>query len=89
MAGESLALGYLNREQEQNKAFIWFETPDDGLQRCYCTGDLVIASKDGLVYYQGRVDNQVKIRGFRVEPGEIEQQICSMNGVERKGCRHT
>ncbi|NEW81815.1 MAG: amino acid adenylation domain-containing protein [Mariniphaga sp.] len=82
VAGESLALGYLNREQEQNKAFIWFETPDNGLQRCYCTGDLVIASKDGLVYYQGRVDAQVKIRGFRVEPGEIEQQICSMNGVE-------
>jgi len=81
VAGESLALGYLNRELEQNKAFIWFETPDNGLQRCYCTGDLVSTGKDGLVYYQGRVDAQVKIRGFRVEPGEIEQQICSMIGV--------
>ena len=82
VAGESLALGYLNREHEQNKAFIWFETPDKGLQRCYCTGDLVTANKNGIIFYQGRVDAQVKIRGFRVEPGEIEQQICSIIGVE-------
>src|SRR5665648_829274 len=51
VAGESLALGYLNREHEQNKAFIWFETPDKGLQRCYCTGDLVTANIDGIIYY--------------------------------------
>lgn len=82
VAGDSLALGYLNREPEQNKAFIWFETPDNGLQRCYCTGDLVIAGQNGLIYYQGRVDAQVKIRGYRVEPGEIEQQISSFDGVE-------
>jgi len=82
VAGDSLALGYLNREPEQNKTFIWFKTPNNGLQRCYCTGDLVAVGKDGLIYYQGRVDAQVKIRGFRVEPGEIEQQISSMKGVE-------
>lgn len=82
VTGDSVALGYLNREKEQNKAFIWFDTPDRGLQRCYCTGDLVVADMDGLVYYQGRVDGQVKIRGYRVEPGEIEQQICLMDGIE-------
>ncbi len=82
IAGESLALGYLNREPEQKKAFILFETPDEGFQRCYCTGDLVTANTNGIIYYQGRVDAQVKIRGFRVEPGEIEQQIGSMDGVE-------
>ena len=82
VAGDSLALGYLNREPEQNKAFIWFETPDIGLQRCYRTGDLVTAGQNGEIYYQGRVDAQVKIRGFRVEPGEIEQQICSVEGIE-------
>lgn len=82
VAGDSLALGYLNREPEQEKAFIGFDTPDQGLQRCYCTGDLVTIGTDGLIYYQGRVDAQVKIRGFRVEPGEIEQQISAMDGVE-------
>ncbi len=82
VSGDSVALGYLNREAEQNKAFIWFETPDNGLQRCYCTGDLVSAGGNGLIYYQGRVDSQVKIRGFRVEPGEIEQQISSFDGIE-------
>ena len=82
IAGDSLALGYLNREPDQNKAFIWFETPDNGLQRCYCTGDLVSEGKEGLIYYQGRIDAQVKIRGFRIEPGEIEKQICLMQGVE-------
>ncbi len=82
VAGDSLALGYLNREPEQKKAFIEFETPDSGIQRCYCTGDLVTFGHDGLIYYQGRVDSQVKIRGFRVEPGEVEQQIGALNGVE-------
>lgn len=82
VAGDSLAQGYLNREAEQNKAFIWVETPDKGLLRCYCTGDLVIYGTDGLVYYQGRGDSQVKIRGFRIEPGEIEKQICALEGIE-------
>jgi len=82
VAGDSLALGYLNREPEQSRAFISFLTPDNGLQRCYCTGDLVTAGNDGLIYYLGRADSQVKIRGYRVEPGEIESQIGSMDGVE-------
>jgi amino acid adenylation domain-containing protein len=82
ISGDSLATGYINREPEQNKAFIWMQTPDQGLQRCYCTGDLVSVDMNGLVLYQGRIDAQVKIRGYRVEPGEIEQQILSMDGIE-------
>jgi len=81
VAGDSLAIGYIKREQEQNKAFIWLETPDLGMQRCYCTGDMVSVGEDGLICYEGRIDAQVKIRGYRVEPGEIEQQIISMDGI--------
>ena len=82
ISGDSLAIGYINREPEQSKAFIWSETPDHGLQRCYCTGDLVSVGKDGRILYQGRIDTQVKIRGYRIEPGEIEHQINSVEGIE-------
>ena len=82
ISGDSVADGYLNREHEENKAFILFNTPDSGLQRCYCTGDLVIAGADGLILYAGRADRQVKIRGYRIEPDEIESVISSYNGAE-------
>jgi len=82
IAGDCLALGYQHREVDENNAFIWIDTPDKGLQRCYCTGDLVLTDQDGLIYYQGRVDSQVKIRGYRIEPSEIEQQICLIEGIE-------
>ena len=81
VGGESLALGYLNREAEQNKVFIQLDTPDDGIQRCYCTGDQVSVNKDGMLLYQGRVDRQVKIRGYRVEIGEIESSIQLYEGI--------
>ncbi len=82
VGGDSVALGYLNRNLEQEKAFIWFETPEDGMQRCYCTGDLAMAEEDGMILYQGRADRQVKIRGYRVELGEIESVLSSHEAIQ-------
>ncbi|HWS01220.1 MAG TPA: amino acid adenylation domain-containing protein, partial [Prolixibacteraceae bacterium] len=81
ITGDSVALGYVNRELEQDRAFIWFNTPDNGLQWCYCTGDLVRADEEGLVLYQGRVDRQFKIRGFKVELSEIETVLSTYDGI--------
>jgi acyl carrier protein len=33
--------------------------------------------------YLGRIDQQVKIRGYRIEPGEIENKIKSIPGLEQ------
>lgn len=82
ISGDSVAIGYLNRKTEEERAFIWIETEEGKLQRCYRTGDMVIADEDGLVYYQGRIDRQVKIRGYRIELGEIESTLSSYDGIQ-------
>jgi surfactin family lipopeptide synthetase A len=66
LSGKSLALGYLDPAQEQDK-FITLSTG----QRAYRTGDLVKWGPLGLEY-GGRRDRQIKIGGRRIELGEIE-----------------
>lgn len=66
LSGKSLALGYLDPAQEQDK----FITLPNG-QRAYRTGDLVKWGPLGLEY-GGRRDRQIKIGGRRIELGEIE-----------------
>ncbi len=73
--GSGVAKTYLNRPDDNAKAFVSMNIPGKGIQRCYCTGDKAFVDSDGLIYYLGRKDKQVKIRGFRVEIQEIEQQI--------------
>ena len=72
IGGESLAQGYLNRNELTQRKFI--PNPFDKAegQRLYKTGDLARYLADGNIEYLGRIDNQVKIRGFRIELGEIE-----------------
>lgn len=82
ISGDSVAIGYLNRKTEEERAFIWIETEEGKLQRCYRTGDMVTANEDGIVFYQGRVDRQVKIRGYRIELGEIESTLSSYEGIQ-------
>ena len=69
IGGEGLALGYLNRPDLTEQAFIIH--PETG-ERLYKTGDLVRRSRSGDLAFVGRADNQVKVRGFRIELGEIE-----------------
>ncbi len=75
--GDILADGYLNRPEETKKSFI------RGLDNCllYRTGDEVISSEDGYIYYYGRLDSQIKIRGIRVELDEIQNALCSINNI--------
>jgi amino acid adenylation domain-containing protein len=83
IAGNGLASGYVNREKEEKDAFIPFQPPGNReTVLCYRTGDRVAAGMDGTIYYMGRTDTQLKIRGFRIEPGEIEEQISKIEGVE-------
>jgi amino acid adenylation domain-containing protein len=79
LAGNQIAYGYLNREEETAKAFL--ENPfDDGLM--YRTGDLVRLLPDGSLGIVGRSDSQVKIRGNRVELSEVESVIRGLDYVE-------
>ncbi|KAJ1966746.1 hypothetical protein IWQ62_002277, partial [Dispira parvispora] len=71
IGGETVARGYLHREELTRERFI--NTPIWG--RLYRTGDLAHWLPNGDVQFLGRADNQVKVRGFRVELEEVERVI--------------
>ncbi|MFJ4970749.1 non-ribosomal peptide synthetase [Streptomyces sp. NPDC088755] len=73
ITGESVALGYLTKEGL---------TPfgGTGAEGGYATGDIV-EERDGALYFVERVDRQVKVRGYRLDPGEIENAVCRLDGV--------
>ncbi|MEV0689370.1 amino acid adenylation domain-containing protein [Streptomyces sp. NPDC050388] len=73
IAGDGLALGYLNKPELTAERFPDNPFPPGG--RMYRTGDLARWLSDGTIEYLGRMDSQVKVRGFRVELGEIEHVL--------------
>jgi amino acid adenylation domain-containing protein len=72
VAGKSLARGYLNNSQLNDRKFIINPFAIDRQERLYKTGDLARYLPDGNLEIVGRQDFQVKIRGMRVEIEEIE-----------------
>ena len=81
-SGHQVGRGYLNRPEENAKAFIDnpFETGD--FAKMYNTGDVVRYLKDGTLDFIGRKDGQVKIRGFRIETSEVERVLREYPGVK-------
>ncbi|MCH0538340.1 amino acid adenylation domain-containing protein [Streptomyces sp. MUM 203J] len=82
VGGDGLALGYVNRPEEDAKRFGTLELPGRGRVRTYRTGDLVRMTSEGRVSYIGRADRQFKVRGFRIEPGEVERVLGRVEGVK-------
>ena len=91
IAGEGVALGYLNRPELTEDRFI----PDDSFKnhsgqnqnanidgrRAYRTGDSGRWHHDGTLEHLGRLDHQVKVRGYRIELGEIESVLSTFEGI--------
>ena len=75
--GDSVSIGYRNLPEQTAKAF--FE--EDGV-RGYRTGDKGYL-KDGLLFYQGRIDLQIKLHGYRIELEDVENNLMKLSGVER------
>jgi amino acid adenylation domain-containing protein len=74
--GESTMIGYWNRPEETDRAFVVIEG-----KRYYRTGDRVSADSSGQYTFVGRLDRQVKRRGFRIELGEIEAALLRHDAV--------
>ncbi len=70
IAGDCLALGYLNQPELTREKFVLLPNQ----QRAYRTGDLG-RIENGLWFFEGRVDAQIKIKGCRIEPAEIEEAM--------------
>lgn len=79
IAGEALALGYLNKKDLTDDKFA-----DNlfGSGKMYYTGDIARWLLNGNIEIFGRVDDQIKIRGCRVELAEIESKIRNIENIE-------
>ncbi len=75
IVGPNVSPGYLKRADLTEKVFF----TEDG-QRGYRTGDKGYA-KDGLLFYQGRLDFQIKLRGHRIELGDVEAHLREVDGI--------
>lgn len=82
VAGDGLALGYLNRPELTAEKFIFNPFSSDPRSRLYRTGDLARYRNDGNIEFIGRLDNQVKIRGYRIELGEVESALNEHSAVK-------
>jgi len=82
IGGNSVARGYLNREELTAQKFIETNRYTGNLKRYYRTGDLAKQAPNGEIIFLGRADAQVKVRGFRVELSEIEWLLMQCQGVQ-------
>ncbi|MDQ0798083.1 amino acid adenylation domain-containing protein [Streptomyces sp. B1I3] len=78
IGGAGVTAGYHGRPELTAERFV---TGPDGA-RLYRTGDLGRLRADGALEFHGRADRQLAVRGFRVEPGEIEDALCTDPAVQ-------
>lgn len=71
IGGDSLARGYLHRDDLNAEKFVGNIFNPGATGKCYRAGDLGRWLPDGSIEFLGRIDDQVKIRGYRIELGEI------------------
>ncbi len=75
LVGPHVSPGYIGRADLTAQAFFsWNGEP------AYRTGDAGHI-RDGLVFFDGRIDHQIKLHGFRIEIGDIEANLCALPGV--------
>lgn len=79
LAGEGVALGYLNKEEFSATKFIKNPFIENSIM--FDTGDMVKWFPDGNIEFLGRKDHQVKLRGYRIELEEIENCLLQYSEV--------
>ena len=76
--GATIMKGYWEKPEETAKMLK--PGPLPGEQVLY-TGDLCRMDDDGFLYFVGRADDIIKSRGEKVAPKEVENVLCSLDGV--------
>lgn len=75
IVGDHVSHGYLNNPALTKEKFFLHEG-----KRAYKTGDLGYF-KDGMVFFEGRIDDQVKYNGYRIELEEINASLVRVEGI--------
>lgn len=82
IGGACIGRGYLNDPDKTASAFLRDTGLPLGSEVIYRTGDMGHVGEDGLLYFDGRLDDQVKIGGVRIELGEIEHHMRGFPGID-------
>ena len=75
IAGPNVSPGYVGRPDLTAHAFFKY-----GGQHAYKTGDLG-RFRDGLLFFEGRIDEQIKLSGYRIELGDVEANLRALPTV--------
>jgi D-alanine--poly(phosphoribitol) ligase subunit 1 len=75
IVGPNVSPGYLARPDLTSKVFY----ERDGLG-AYRTGDWG-REKQGLIFFEGRMDGQIKLHGYRIELGDLEANLRALPDV--------
>jgi D-alanine--poly(phosphoribitol) ligase subunit 1 len=75
IAGTNVSPGYLGQPDLTNAAFFRLES-----LRAYRTGDWG-RMRDGLLFFEGRIDAQVKLNGYRIELGDVQENLRALPTV--------
>ncbi|MFF5108240.1 amino acid adenylation domain-containing protein [Streptosporangium sp. NPDC000509] len=75
LGGECVGAGYLNDPERTARVLVTNPFPEIPGERLYRTGDLARVGEDGLLHFNGRLDEQVKIGGVRVELGDVTSAL--------------
>jgi D-alanine--poly(phosphoribitol) ligase subunit 1 len=75
IAGPNVSPGYVGRPDLTADAFFRYRG-----QCAYRTGDFGRIC-DGLLFFEGRIDEQIKLSGYRIELGDVEANLRALAGV--------
>jgi D-alanine--poly(phosphoribitol) ligase subunit 1 len=75
IAGPNVSPGYLARPDLGTNVFFQYRG-----QRAYRTGDWG-RLRDGLLFFEGRMDEQIKLTGYRIELGDVEANLRALAQV--------
>lgn len=75
ICGPNVSPGYL--DQRDLTAARFFQRNG---QRAYRTGDRG-RFQDGMLFFEGRIDNQIKLNGYRIELGDVESNLRALPEV--------
>lgn len=76
IGGCGLAKGYIGNPEETFSHFVECRG-----EQWYRTGDVGFLDENDDIIFCGRLDSQIKLNGFRIETGEIETELCRINGI--------
>jgi acyl-CoA synthetase (AMP-forming)/AMP-acid ligase II len=76
--GSNVMRGYWNSQELTEKVYKdgWFQR-----EKLLYTGDYFYHDEEGYLYFVGRKDDMIKTKGERVSPKELENILCSADGI--------